>query len=98
MALCHSTTAAMLPALTGELAEHADTCHMRTSHTNNLSQDDVQIKHYARILPRLYTVLAASSTQQAGPSKAAALIIGNEILSGSITDTNTPWLAQLLYK
>ena len=98
MALCPPDTADILSDLTGELAEHADTCHMRTSHTNNLSQDDVQIKNYARILPRLYTVLAASSTQQAGPSKAAALIIGNEILSGSITDTNTPWLAQLLYK
>ncbi len=71
---------------------------MRTSHTGNLSQDDVQIRNSARTLPRLYTVLAASSTPQAGPSKAAALIIGNEILSGSITDTNTPWLAQLLYK
>ena len=32
------------------------------------------------------------------PKKAAALIIGNEILSGSITDTNTPWLAKLLFK
>ena len=30
--------------------------------------------------------------------KAAAIIIGNEILSGSITDTNTPWLAKLLFK
>ena len=30
--------------------------------------------------------------------KAAALIIGNEILSGSITDTNTPWLAKLLHR
>jgi hypothetical protein len=35
----------------------------------------------------------------AGPApKAAALIIGNEILSGSITDTNTPWLAKLLHR
>lgn len=56
------------------------------------------IRNSAAISPRLCTVLAASSTQQVGPSNAAALIIGNEILSGSITDTNTPWLAQLLYK
>ncbi|KAL3157368.1 hypothetical protein ABBQ32_011845 [Trebouxia sp. C0010 RCD-2024] len=40
----------------------------------------------------------SDTSSRAGPSKAAALIIGNEILSGSITDTNTPWLAQLLYK
>lgn len=29
--------------------------------------------------------------------KAAALVIGDEILSGSIADTNTPWLAKLLH-
>ena len=33
-----------------------------------------------------------------GAPRAAALIIGNEILSGSITDTNTPWLAKLLHR
>ena len=88
----------MLSDITGELAEYADICHLRTSHTDNVSRDDVQTRNSATVSPRLYTVLAASSTQQAGPSKAAALIIGNEILSGSITDTNTPWLAQLLYK
>ena len=32
------------------------------------------------------------------PPKAALLLIGNEILSGSIQDTNTPWLARLLYR
>ena len=26
------------------------------------------------------------------------LIIGNEILNGSVVDTNTPWLAKLLYR
>ena len=34
----------------------------------------------------------------AAAPKAAALIIGNEILNGSITDTNTPWLAKLLHR
>jgi len=29
--------------------------------------------------------------------KAAILIIGNEILSGSVADANTPWLAKLLF-
>jgi len=29
--------------------------------------------------------------------KAALLIIGNEVLSGSIADANTPWLAKLLH-
>ncbi|CAL8465971.1 g5507 [Coccomyxa elongata] len=38
----------------------------------------------------------SSSAPSLAP-KAAALIIGNEILSGSIVDTNTPWLAKLLY-
>lgn len=98
MALCPPDTAATLSDIPGELAEYADIYHLRTSHTDNLSQYDVQIRNCVTVSPKLYTVLAASSTQQAGPSKAAALIIGNEILSGSITDTNTPWLAQLLYK
>ena len=31
------------------------------------------------------------------PPKAAALVIGNEVLSGKIQDTNTAWLARLLY-
>ena len=30
--------------------------------------------------------------------KAALLLIGNEILTGAIQDTNTPWLAKLLYR
>ena len=29
---------------------------------------------------------------------AALLLIGNEILSGAIEDTNTPWIAKLLYR
>jgi molybdopterin-biosynthesis enzyme MoeA-like protein len=29
--------------------------------------------------------------------KAAGLIIGDEILSGAVCDTNTSWLAKLLY-
>lgn len=47
---------------------------------------------------RLHTVQATKVANESVPAKAAALIIGNEILTGSITDTNTPWLAQLLYK
>lgn len=40
---------------------------------------------------------SAASAQQEGPTKKAALmIIGDEILSGSIQDTNTPWLATFL--
>ncbi|MEW5310447.1 MAG: hypothetical protein WDW38_002246 [Sanguina aurantia] len=38
---------------------------------------------------------ATPATSQ--PQKAALLIIGAEILSGGITDVNTPWLAKLLY-
>jgi hypothetical protein len=30
------------------------------------------------------------------PPKAAALVIGNEVLSGKIQDTNTVWLGALL--
>ena len=30
--------------------------------------------------------------------KLQLLIIGNEILNGSVVDTNTPWLAKLLYR
>ena len=41
---------------------------------------------------------ASHASTDAEPRQAAALIIGNEILSGSITDTNTPWLAKLLYR
>jgi hypothetical protein len=31
------------------------------------------------------------------PPKAALMIIGDEVLRGSVTDANTPWLAKLLY-
>lgn len=40
---------------------------------------------------------AASGGQQAPVMRAAMLAIGNELLSGAVTDTNTPWLARLLY-
>jgi hypothetical protein len=40
---------------------------------------------------------AASTTTPAAAPKAALLIIGDEILQGSIADANTPWLAKLLY-
>jgi len=55
--------------------------------------------------PRCPVVAAASNVQSHGfasePSdtsrKAAALMIGNEILNGQIADTNLPWLAKMLY-
>lgn len=39
---------------------------------------------------------AASSSVEA--PKAAIMVVGDEILAGSITDTNTPWLAKLLHR
>jgi hypothetical protein len=43
--------------------------------------------------------VACMATSAAAPApKAALMVIGNEVLSGSITDTNTPWLAKLLYR
>jgi len=41
--------------------------------------------------------LSSSSAAAAVAPKAALLVIGDEILQGSITDANTPWLARLLY-
>ena len=41
---------------------------------------------------------AGENSRQPEPMKAAAMIIGDEILSGNVTDTNTPWLAKLLFK
>ena len=38
-----------------------------------------------------------SSATPLTPPKAALMVIGDEVLSGSITDTNTPWLAKLLH-
>lgn len=52
---------------------------------------------HARLAPQLISCRSFSAGAATVP-KAAALIIGNEILSGSITDTNTPWLAKLLYR
>ncbi len=40
---------------------------------------------------------ASSAAPAAVPPKAAALIIGNEVLSGKIQDTNSVWLARMLY-
>jgi len=37
------------------------------------------------------------TTPTTTPPTAALMIIGNEVLSGSIADANTPWLAKLLY-
>ena len=60
---------------------------------------------WARVLPRLSAparsrlcIRASSSSASAAEApKAALLVIGNEILSGSVTDANTPWLAKLLH-
>ncbi len=41
---------------------------------------------------------SCSNAPSAEAPRAAALIIGNEILNGSVVDTNTPWLAKLLYR
>lgn len=40
---------------------------------------------------------ASTSIEPSSAPIAAAIIIGDEILSGSITDVNTPWLARLLH-
>lgn len=42
--------------------------------------------------------LRCYATSGTEPMKAAAMIVGDEILSGNVTDTNTPWLAKLLFK
>lgn len=36
----------------------------------------------------------ASSTAGVEAPKAAMMVIGDEVLAGSITDANTPWLAK----
>ena len=82
------------------------------SSLQNRRQSLILVKQTKSLLqgPSVHSLLARQlrSGQQAAqssegstdlpPKKAAALIIGNEILSGSITDTNTPWLAKLLFK
>ncbi|KXZ41817.1 hypothetical protein GPECTOR_273g711 [Gonium pectorale] len=40
---------------------------------------------------------AAGGAAAAGAPRAALVVIGDEILSGSVVDTNTPWLAKLLH-
>ena len=59
---------------------------------------------WAQVLPRLSNSTRASITCRAGmststhtPPAAALMIIGNEVLNGSISDANTPWLAKFLY-
>lgn len=47
---------------------------------------------------RSFSVAAASSAdpESSTPKKAAMMVIGDEILSGSVQDSNTPWLAKFL--
>ena len=60
----------------------------------------------ARVVPKVHFGTPCSircqssanmSTSTATPPAAALMIIGNEVLSGSIADANTPWLAKLLH-
>ncbi|KAL4536598.1 hypothetical protein Ndes2437B_g06010 [Nannochloris sp. 'desiccata'] len=60
----------------------------------------------ARVVPRAHLRAAfsircqtttTSTTPTSTPPTAALMIIGNEVLSGSIADANTPWLAKLLH-
>jgi molybdenum cofactor synthesis domain-containing protein len=66
------------------------------------------VSSWARVLPRrvgMCGMRAASHVSRASaalststdPPSAALMIIGNEVLSGSIADANTPWLARLLH-
>jgi molybdopterin biosynthesis enzyme MoaB len=43
------------------------------------------------------SMAAAADASGQRIDKAAALVIGDEILSGAIQDSNTPWLAKLLH-
>lgn len=38
----------------------------------------------------------SSAAEELAPKKAAMMVIGDEILSGSVQDSNTPWLAKFL--
>jgi hypothetical protein len=38
------------------------------------------------------------SAAESSTPKAAMVVIGDEILAGSIADVNTPWLAKLLHR
>lgn len=60
--------------------------------------------HFNRSFPSTKVFRSAAHSTAIQPSrtppphdKAALLVIGNEILSGSVIDTNTPWLAKLLW-
>lgn len=70
----------------------------KSSKARGSESHSAQVSCLPRLSVRACSTQAKHTFSHAGPSKAAAMIIGNEILSGSITDTNTPWLAQLLYK
>ncbi|PNG99533.1 FAD synthase, partial [Tetrabaena socialis] len=38
-----------------------------------------------------------STAASLGATRAALVVIGDEVLSGSVVDSNTPWLAKLLH-
>lgn len=47
---------------------------------------------------RVDTRWRSSAAASLPPMKAAAMVVGDEILNGKVTDTNTPWLAKLLFQ
>lgn len=49
----------------------------------------------AAVPHRCFAAAAAAGPQGEAP-KAAMLVIGDEVLTGSITDANTPWLAKVI--
>ncbi|EFN54168.1 hypothetical protein CHLNCDRAFT_135592 [Chlorella variabilis] len=55
-----------------------------------------QARGVANLAARSFAAAASPTQQQEGP-KAALMIIGDEVLSGSITDSNTGFLAKLLH-
>jgi len=74
--------------------------------TSSKLRQIIHRSHFNRSFPSTRRFLSAaqptatqlSTTPPPPPhDKAALLVIGNEILSGSVTDTNTPWLAKLLW-
>eukprot|EP00884_Botryococcus_braunii_P012511 jgi/Botrbrau1/21260/Bobra.39_2s0052.1 len=66
------------------------------SHRQTVSRKGRVHGHYLR-LSALQDAMMSSEALAASIKKAAFLVIGNEILSGSIVDANTPWLAKLLH-
>ena len=79
---------------TGCLLRKAKQVTMLCRHALGVLQPSVQ--HTSRSIP--FQCKASSNTALPEVPKAAALIIGNEILNGSVVDTNTPWLAKMLYR